>query len=562
MFRKIYKRMLFSSAITLLIAVCMVFSACYYVFNGQMEKAIRLEANTIAAYWNPMGSDTANIEAIDTLENVSFAVVSRMGDVFVLKDDAGILDIERQSHSVAVKTAIDHGAGEERHYTKGSTSKIYTYAQTLDDDRILILSTPTLDIGLLVSELFAVILFTMVLICIFTAILAKTLTERIIEPLDRISLSEIDEKHPPYQELKPFISKIAYQSREITHQMERVKRQKLRLQAVSDSMSEGLIVLDKDGNILSLNHSAMLAFGVTDAEAVKTAGISVLSGTDREFSAHLQNAYKGIRGSFYYTVSGKTFDMFYSPVSDKDNIMGVVILMFDMTEKVRNEQIRTEFTANVSHELKTPLTSIHGYAQLITSGIAKETGDMRECAGKIEKESRRLIMLVEDIIKLSNLDEGAEPEKEGFSVRTMLAEIIDTLSINAQSRGVTFSLIGDDFEIMASQSQIHELLYNIIDNAVKYNKENGSVRITVGKETVTIADTGIGIPEEYKERVFERFFRVDKSHSKTVNGTGLGLSIVKHIAMNNDIVIKVDSEVGKGSIFYIDFTKCLAKIGS
>lgn len=390
-------------------------------------------------------------------------------------------------------------------------------------------------------------------VCFFVAkYLASHLTDSIVSDIDSVSLDGNDGKRFPFSELASFVTRISDQNAEINRQMERVKRQKLRLQAVSESMSEGLIVLDREGNILSVNASAMSFFGLDGSEKVQKTGIMSLTGKSDDFADNIIKALHNKKGSFYHKIGDKTYEIFYSPVADGEKVMGVVMLMFDMTERVRNEQIRTEFTANVSHELKTPLTSIHGYAQLITSGMAKPE-DTALFAGKIEKESRRLIALVEDIIELSHLDEGADSPKTSFAVRPMINEIADSLRINADKHGITVEVRGGDFTLYSDNLRIHELIYNIADNAVKYNKDGGRVDITVSDGTVTVRDTGIGIPEECRDRVFERFFRVDKSHSKTVNGTGLGLSIVKHIAMNYGIKIELDSKFGEGSEFRIIF---------
>ena len=293
-------------------------------------------------------------------------------------------------------------------------------------------------------------------------------------------------------------------------------------------------------------------FEVENKDSYKKVSIVSLTGRDTEFTQNIVKALHNNKGSFRYKKDDKTYEIFYSPVVDEGQVAGVIILMFDMTERLRNEQIRTEFTANVSHELKTPLTSIHGYAQLISSGMA-QSSDAPVFAGKIEKESRRLISLVEDIIELSNLDEGVHTVKNQFNIRSIILEIAENLRLITVDRGIELTVGNGDFQVYADSFRIHELLYNIIDNAVKYNKEGGRVTIDIGDRQIIISDTGIGIPDDCKERIFERFFRVDKSRSKTVNGTGLGLSIVKHIAINNGIKINVESELGEGTTFTLNF---------
>ena len=528
-----------------------------------MEAEIREQASLLARFADSGlqkdGVLPAELPAFS--DGKSYVILSSDGSLLYDADPTG--KIASDGHSLLtrpeVANALSDGSGEDEAYSPGFFGKNYRYAKKLSDGSILIVSCNTLDIFTLMNEFSVVLVFMCVLIYLLTAVIAKRLTENIVAPIEQISFTEIDKQCSPYEELQPFISKIAYQSREIKHQTERVERQKLRLQAVSDSMNEGLAVLDRDGNILSLNRGAARVLHIDNPDAVKSTSLLSLTGNDPDFAAKLAAAYQNKRGSFTYKTGDQTYELFYSPVSDGKGVIGVVILLFDITEKLKNEQIRTEFTANVSHELKTPLTSIHGYAQLITSGLARPE-DTPLFAEKIEKESSRLMALVEDIIQLSNLDEGAEPEKAVFSVHPMLAEILDTLSLAAEKKNVHFSLGDGDFRICAGQSQMHELFYNILDNAVKYNKDGGRVDVSVdpcGK--VRIADTGIGIPDDLRERIFERFFRVDKSHSKMVNGTGLGLSIVKHIAMNNHIGIHVDSTLGKGSVFTVDFESCLAE---
>ena len=563
MFQKIYKSMRFVSLFALVISAILVFSTGYYVFNLRLEAEIREQASLLARFADSslQKDGVLPAELPPFSDGKSYVILSSDGSLLYDADPTGQIASDGRSLLTRpeVANALADGSGEDEAYSPGFFGKNYRYAKKLSDGSILIVSCNTLDIFTLMNEFSVVLVFMCVLIYLLTAIIAKRLTENIVAPIEQISFTEIDKQCSPYEELQPFISKIAYQSREIKHQTERVERQKLRLQAVSDSMNEGLAVLDRDGNILSLNRGAARVLHIDNPDAVKNTSLLSLAGNDPDFAAKLSAAFQNKHGSFTYKTGDQTYELYYSPVSGGKDVIGVVILMFDITEKLKNEQIRTEFTANVSHELKTPLTSIHGYAQLITSGLARQE-DTPLFAEKIEKESSRLIALVEDIIQLSNLDEGIEPEKTVFAVHPLLTEIIDTLSLSAEKKNVHFSLADGDFRIEAGRSQIHELFYNILDNAVKYNKDNGRVEISLepgGK--VRIADTGLGIPDDLRERIFERFFRVDKSHSKMVNGTGLGLSIVKHIAMNNHIGIHVDSTLGKGSVFTVDFESCLAE---
>ena len=554
MYRKIFRGMNFVSILVLVISAVVVFSASYYIFGMRIEKEICQDAHVIADYLEISGAN--DIVFTEMLDDKSVSVLSSYdGEILFYSDRPKLFANSSEMISLtSIAKANEKGFGVCEGYAKGLLRKMYSASSKLTDGRIITVSALCLDIFSIVTEITIVILVLGVMIFIFSAVVSKKITENIISPIENSELDNLDEENFPYEEFKPFIMRITHQNAEIKRQIDRVKRQKLRLQAVSESMNEGLVVLDREGNILSVNDSAMSFFGTSGKEKYTKTSIMSLTGRDTNFADNIIKALHNERGSFRHDIGDRSYEVFYSPVCDEDKVLGVIILMFDITEKLANEQIRAEFTANVSHELKTPLTSIHGFAQLLSGGLVKAE-DVSEFASKIEKESGRLITLVEDIMELSNLDEGAMGEKIIFSVYPMLSEIMDSLKLGASKRGIEISLSGNDFQFNGDSIRVHELLYNIIDNAVKYNKDGGKVEIECNgtDRTVKVLDTGIGIPDEYKERIFERFFRVDKSHSKKVNGTGLGLSIVKHIAKNNGIRIEVDSKLEVGTCFTIYF---------
>lgn len=551
MFKKICGGMRFISLMALIITAVTIFSASYYIFGSRVEQEIRTDAYTVSEI---LALSEDNIIVFEELLNdKSVCIHAADGSIAFFSDKKALFDDRNAVAALAsVKKAYEDGFGDCERYASGFLRKMYCASVKLSDGRIVTVAALTLDLPAVFAEIAVVLLIVGVLIYIFSAMISKKLTENIIAPIEKSSPDDMDESTFPYDELKPFIQRISYQNAEIKRQIERVKRQKLRLQAISESMNEGLIVLDREGNILSVNDSAMSYLGTYGKEKYTKTSIMPLIHGNSEFADNIINALHNERGNFRYENEGRHYEVFYSPVCDDDKVLGVIILMFDITERLKNEQIRAEFTANVSHELKTPLTTIHGFAQLLSGGMADKE-DVSRFATKIEKESGRLITLVEDIIELSNLDEGAQGEKTVFNVYPMVCEIAEGLRINAGKRDIEIAVIGDDFSFEGDSIRIHELIYNIIDNAVKYNKDSGRVDITVGNGVVTVKDTGIGIPEEYKDRIFERFFRVDKSHSKKVNGTGLGLSIVKHIAKNNGIKIVLDSVAGEGTRFDIIF---------
>ena len=373
---------------------------------------------------------------------------------------------------------------------------------------------------------------------------ADKMTYLIVKPFKNMFSSKPSEI---YAEILPLTRAIRYKNEEIKRQTENAQEREIQLQVVTDTMNEGFILLDRHGNVKLVNDFALKLFR-KDISLVKCGYFTNLT-NDEAFEEAVKRALASQRSNAVFETDNSYYRIFCSPIMHGDILGGVIILLFDITGTYQSEKMRREFSANVSHELKTPLTSINGYAQIISNGLANNS-DIPEFAGKIAKESNRLMMLIEDILRLSNLDEGApqEPLTE-FSAKEAVYEVLSSLEEKAERRNISVKSVGVDFIIKANKTQVLELIYNLCDNAIKYNKENGSVTVTIAENAIAISDTGIGIPKEYQDRIFERFFRVDKSHSKKVDGTGLGLSIVKHIAKQNNIEISVDSKLGEGSKF-------------
>lgn len=395
------------------------------------------------------------------------------------------------------------------------------------------------------------IIIILAFIYIFLRIIARAITKSIIKPINDIDLTK-ESYENIYPELIPFIKRISVQSREIIWQAERVNRQKARLQTVSENMTEGFILLDRDKNITAINKAAQEIFHSTD-NGVFYPNLSELS-DNKDVIQVAENAFNGKKTTKTVNIDGTYYKIFANPINEKNTLIGVVMLVVDETEDMKAEIMRKEFSANVSHELKTPLTTILGYSQLINNGIAQEA-DIIEFTRKIEKESSRLLSLIEDIIKLSKLDETKtdDIEKEDINLDDVIYDVIDSLKDKAKEKNITIVFTPSNAHIKAIRGQITELIYNLCDNGIKYNTENGTLKIKATDSYLTISDTGIGIPENDIPRIFERFYRVDKSRSKKVNGTGLGLSIVKHICMQNNFEISVESEIDKGSEFKIEF---------
>lgn len=548
MYKKIYRNMCFLSMLTLLLATVMILSVCYATFNTRLKDEIKNEALFIADFLKE------NPNAISTLDNLhrdNRRITLIAADGTVLYDnDAPVGTLDDHSTRPEIQAAAENGFGEAERYSMTLATTVYYYAIRLPDGSIVRLASTTHNILAIFFNVLMLVLFIAAFIYIFSIIIAGRLTDNIVKPIERMQLTENAEQDGAYEELKPFLTKITRQGQEIRRQMERVKAQKIQLQTITDNMNEGLVVVDQNGTVLAVNNCVLTLFQ-TKEELVKNQSFLHLT-RNVELNNALNRALQGEKNNIDVELSGKTYQVFYSPVRNRETISGVVMLLFDVSVRARAEQIRREFSANVSHELKTPLTTILGYAQLLRHGIAKPE-DMQSFIVKIEKESARLITLIDDIMKLSKLDEDVQTEKQEVSLRQTIGEVLDALQTKADEQQVSVSLSGGDFQAHANGAQLTELFYNLCDNAIKYNRPGGTVTVSLSENRVTVADTGIGIPEEYLDRIFERFFRVDKSHSKQVSGTGLGLSIVKHIAQANDISIQVSSRINEGTAFTLTF---------
>jgi len=526
MYKKIYKTMRSVILFTLIVSSLFIILISYTLVEGYMNDKLEEEALIAAELFNDKEDSLA------LLEEDYFSFFKSRVDIYNEKGES--ISANKEYKEI---TQIKEAGFFDKGYVVPLESGEFLYMKN-DKERL--------------NTILIVVVFADAIILLFIYILvigiASALTKNIVKPLEDIYSYELGSV---YEELEPFMRRIAVQGREIKRQEDKVNEQKSRLHAISENMNEGLIVVDINKNILSVNNSVLELFGVEEKE-VKHKRITRMI-EDKALLSGLDKALSGKKEFTDFEKAGKTYQVFYSPVYEKDRVSGVVILLIDASEKMKSEQIRREFSANVSHELKTPLTAIHGYSQIITGGLAKEE-DINGFAEKIEKESFRMITLIDDIIKLSRLDEqNAAPEKEDVKLLELSKEVASKLKSKADKRNITISVLGEEVYICANKIQITEMIYNLCDNAIKYNKENGSVIIETFKDGFKVSDTGIGIAEEYLDRIFERFFRVDKSHSKSINGTGLGLSIVKHIAISNDARIEVKSTRDKGSVFIVTF---------
>lgn len=518
MYKKISRYMRTISIFTLVCAALAAASVCFSFMELQHGKELENAAKSVCFMIDECGADRAMKYAEELPYNVTAAdgAVAVHGGIFA-------------PHSAAA-------------YAKDGTGiAVLDTTETLNDYR-------TRCFGV-----FALIVFLTAMLAAVTGRISAALTENVIRPVRDISLiaPEYRKITEIYPELEPIIGKIRAQNHEIERQLLKLRRRKTRFQTVSENIGEGLLTLDTEGNILSINKSGTVILGISEEEALHTGFAAVMR--NAELTSAINKVLGGNKEFVTAVLDGRSYNIFFSPVYERNTVCGIVVLLLDVTERAATEKLRREFTANVSHELKTPLTTILGYSQIIGTGIAKPE-DIKGFAEKIEKEAARLITLINDIIKLSKLDEHAPvQEPQQVDIKQLALEAAETLSTAAKNRNISITVEGESFSACGNRVQLAELVFNLCDNAVKYNRDGGSVRVTLHGRTLTVADTGIGIPEKYQSRIFERFFRVDKSRSKSVNGTGLGLSIVKHIAELYGAEITVESTVGEGTAISVKF---------
>lgn len=460
-------------------------------------------------------------------------------------------DLDDHSNREEFLEAQANGTGISRRHSDTLAEQTVNYALRLDDGSVIRVSAVQSTAISLFLEAAPYCIIVCVLIAAVSAMFARKISHKIVEPINALDLSQ-PELSTSYTEISPLLHKIKRQNELITNQMNSLRQTADKFQTITENMSEGIIILDRDKRILSYNPASARLLGSGNASV----GESVIAlNRDAEFSECVDSALAGKNARMLLSDTERTYLLYMNPVKLEEG-NGAVLLILDVTEKERAEALRREFTSNVSHELKTPLTSIYGISEIMANGLVKSE-DLPKFASDINSQAGRLITLVNDIIRLSQLDENSFTEqKEELDLVPIAKEAVSTIAPAAEAKKVTLSVSGEHTPILGIRSVIYEMLYNLIDNAVKYNKEGGSVSVRITpapRPTVTVSDTGIGIPQKHLSRVFERFYRVDKSHSKSVGGTGLGLSIVKHAAAYHNADISINSEIGKGTSVTVEF---------
>lgn len=545
---KIFRSSFFTTFLVLVAAIVLIMGILFDLFENQ----IQLEAATEAAYL----SQAVENEGVDFLSGFNgtdrrITLIDKDGNVlFDNQTNAEALDNHAEREEI--KQAMETGTGMSIRYSKTLTEKTLYYAVKLSDGSILRVSTNQYTVITILLGLLQPIIVILVAALILTAVLSSRVSKAIIKPINELDL-ENPEKNETYEELTPLLRKISEQKRTISRQLAQAKKKQNEFNLITENMNEGFLVIDKDTNILTHNGAALKLLGIENPASDSALAIC----RTKEFREVVTNSLSGEKAQSIMKQNDRAYSLIASPVFENENVIGAVIIIIDITEIEKREEMRREFTANVSHELKTPLTSISGFAELMKNGgVPDET--VTDFSKSIYDESQRLISLVNDIIKISELDEkNISLECEQVDLYKLSNEIIDRLKSEAAKKNVTLNLIGANAEIIGIRKILDEMIYNLCDNAIKYNNEGGTVDIIVSgtdkKTSVIVRDTGIGIPLEHQSRVFERFYRVDKSHSKKVGGTGLGLAIVKHGAMYHNADIQLESTEGKGTSITISF---------
>lgn len=582
MIKRIFKNTFWVSMVTLLISYVIIVGILYDYFDNQIKTELKSEAEYIACGIDAVGEEyltnfNRNVfinQNVDTSEAHKNRItwVDKEGNV-LFDSDVEEKKMENHKDRDEIQDAIREGEGYAVRYSNTLDEQTVYYAVELRDGSVLRVSSAYNTVFSIVIAMLQPTAFLVFLIIVLSYFMSKSVAKNIVAPINNMDLlyGEMDEE---YEELVPLLKRIRKQNILIDQQMDDLRSQQAKFQALTEHMREGFLVLDRNEKILSYNMAAVELLEAS--REIDYTGQNIVSfDRNRNVREAVQEALKGVRSQRDLEVGDRIYRILANPIIIEDvvkdetaarqapkdvsvpeeQVDGVIIIVLDETEKEKREQLRREFTSNVSHELKTPLTSISGVAEIIMNGIVKPE-DIPEFSKNIYEEAGRLIDLVNDIIFLSKLDEETVVyETEEIHLRELAKQVKERLKIPCKNKEVAIHIVGEDVVMEGIPSMIEEVLYNLCDNGIKYNKQGGKVAVTlhsvmedgISKAVITVEDTGIGIPTEEQERIFERFYRVDKSHSKAIGGTGLGLSIVKHVVLLHHGNIGIKSEAGNGT---------------
>ena len=548
MTKRIFRATLLVGVAVLIASLTLVMGALYSYFGRVQESQLRDELSLAA-----VGVEQNGMDYLKQLESDQYRITWLRADGVVIYDtQADAETMENHAQRQEVRQALATGEGESSRYSSTLLQKTVYYARLLPDGTVLRLSAVRVTAGVLILNMLQPILLVLAAALILSGVLAGRLARRITEPLNRLDL-EHPLENDTYEELAPLLRRMEHQRRQIDQQMGELRQRSEEFDQITGSMNEGLVLLDEAGTILSINPAARRLLDA-DGDCVGQDFLTV--DRDVTMSDALRQAAEQGHSEFRGERNGREYQFDVTRIQTEGRTAGTVLLVFDVTERAFAERNRREFTANVSHELKTPLQGIIGSAELLENGMVKQE-DVPRFVGHIRAEAQRLVTLIGDIIRLSQLDEGEPMPTESVELLAVAREAAENLRSAAEAKRVTVDVTGQPASVSGVRRLLYEIVFNLCDNAIKYNNEGGRVEMEVacegGTTAVTVRDTGIGIPPEHQSRVFERFYRVDKSHSKASGGTGLGLSIVKHAVQYHHGAIQLKSEVGKGTEIRVTF---------
>ena len=541
---KIFRSTVLAAVVVLLCSLSVVMGVLYSHFTGVQVDQLRDELSLAVT-----GTEQYGNTFLENVEADLFRITWIDADGTVLIDtQVDEAAMENHSDREEIREAFETGSGSATRTSSTLTKRTYYEARRLRDGTVLRISASHESAwSLMIGMLWPVALIAALAIAL-SAMLARRIAKKIVEPLNQLDLEQ-PLKNDVYEEISPLLHRIHRQHNQIKRHLEELRRKADEFSQATGAMQEGLVLLDSEGTILSINPAAKRLFEAGE----DCVGKSLLT-IDRTSAmrAAVNDALDKGRGWARANRNGRDYQFDLSRIESDGAVIGAVVLVFDITERLGAEQMRREFSANVSHELKTPLQGIMGSAELLENGLVRPE-DTARFVGNIRKEAARLLNLIEDIIRLSQLDEGVEMPVESVDMLALAENVKSILEKSAAEKQVTIRVSGEGFTLQGVRRMLHEMVYNLCDNAIKYNVPGGSVTIHAEKNCLTVSDTGIGIPAEHQGRVFERFYRVDKSHSKASGGTGLGLSIVKHAAAHHKAEICLESTPGKGTAIAVRF---------
>lgn len=545
MTKKIFRSFMLSAVAVLLAGVVIVMTCLYSYFASVQESQLQDQLQLAAA--------AVETEGTDYLNKLNKLKADRYRLTWIAADGSVLCDTKRDAESLEnhgdrleVREALRTGSGSSTRYSSTLLEKTSYYAQRMPDGSVLRISVSRATVGMLVLGMLPAILLAAAAALVLSGLLAGRLSRRITAPLNALDL-EHPLENDTYEELSPLLCRINVQRQQIDRQLTDLRRRSDEFRQITSHMQEGLVLLNESGAVLSINAAACRVFG-TGESCLGQDFLTVDRG--RDVSDALASAMDAGHSEVRVQRLGRIYQFDISRIRSGEDVLGAVLLAFDITQQETAEQSRREFTANVSHELKTPLQGIIGSAELIENGLVKQE-DLPRFVGHIRREAQRLVALIGDIIRLSQLDEGDPLPWEQVDIPALCRDIAADLRDKAEKSQVSLTVEGQDVQAEGVRRLLYETVYNLCDNAIGYNVPGGSVRVTVSdageNAVISVADTGIGIAPEHQSRIFERFYRVDKSHSKASGGTGLGLSIVKHAAAYHHGTVQLESQPGKGT---------------